>query len=440
VGRAGEQERLASPPLGFVSLLALGINGVVGVGIFFAPREVASAVPGWSGVVVYLCVALLLLPTALVFARLGRAFPVDGGPYVYAREAFGGTAAFAVGFTTYVSALFSTSTVLVGLVENAGAALDRGNAATRLALELFLLTVLSAALSRGLRLSAVAWSAVTFLKAAPLLALPIAALLVRAPLEGASEALRGVKATAPSASVGVLVAALPVLFAFQGFEVVPLPAAQVENPTRSVPLATLGSIVFAALLYMSLHAACVHALPDLAHRDFPLADAAFVYGGSLFSRLIVGTTSLSTLGIVIGFIAMTPRYLAPLGRPDALGFDLDRLSPRAVPLRAFTVTYVLLFAILCANAAWGSMRSLLALSSLSVTLQYAVTAAALFVLATREAAGLRRADRWPAPFAVLSFVLFLIGSTRLEIPVLAGMIALGFAVRSLGRRGRAVAG
>ena len=440
MGRADEQERLASPPLGFVSLLALGINGVVGVGIFFAPREVASAVPGWNGVVVYLCVALLLLPTALVFARLGRAFPVDGGPYLYAREAFGGTAAFAVGFTTYVSALFSTSTVLVGLVENAGAAIGVGDDTTRLALELFLLTVLSAALSRGLRLSAVAWSAVTILKATPLLALPLAALLVRGSLGGAPETLSAAKATdAPTASMGVLAAALPVLFAFQGFEVVPLPAAQVKNPTRSVPLATLGSLVFAALLYMALHAACVHALPDLAHRDFPLADAASVYGGSLFSRLVVGATSLSALGIAIGFLAMTPRYLAPLGRPDALGFELDRLSPRAVPVRAFAVTYVLLFAILCANAAWGSIRNLLALSSLSVTLQYAVTAAALFVLATRGAAGLRRADRWPAPFAVLSFVLFLIGSTRLEIPVLAGVLALGFVVRSLGRRGRTVA-
>jgi amino acid transporter len=437
VGGANEQERLASPPLGLVSLLALGINGVVGVGIFLAPREVAGAVPGWNGVVVYLCVALLLLPTGLVFARLGRAFPVDGGPYLYAREAFGGTAAFAVGFTTYVSALFSTSTVVVSLVENAGALLGVGNDVTRLALELLLLTVLSAALSRGLRLSAVAWSAVTLLKAAPLVALPLAALLVGS-LEGAPETPSGVIVTAKAAPIGVLAAALPVLFAFQGFEVVPLPAAQVENPTRSVPLATLGSLVFAALLYMALHASCVHALPDLAHRDFP--DAAFVYGGSLFSRLVAGATSLSALGIAIGFVAMTPRYLAPLGRPDALGFELDRLSPRAVPLRAFAVTYVLLFVILCANAAWGSIRHLLALSSLSVTLQYAVTAAALFVLATREAAGLRRADRWPAPFAVLSFVLFLIGSTRLEIPVLAGMIALGFAVRSLGRRGRAVAG
>jgi hypothetical protein len=65
-----------------------------------------------------------------------------------------------------------------------------------------------------------------------------------------------------------------------------------------------------------------------------------------------------------------------------------------------------------------------------------VTAASLFVLASRGAAGLRPRERWPAPFALLSFVLFLMGSSRLEVPVLAGMIGLGFVVRAIGRRGR----
>ena len=51
----------SAPPLGFASLLALGINGIVGVGIFFAPREVATAVPGWRGVTVYLAVITMII-------------------------------------------------------------------------------------------------------------------------------------------------------------------------------------------------------------------------------------------------------------------------------------------------------------------------------------------------------------------------------------------
>jgi amino acid transporter len=321
------------------------------------------------------------------------------------------------------------------LVENATGAMGIVDPALRLILELLLLTVLSGALSRGLRLSAVAWSAVTFLKVAPLVALPLAACMATLAPPFAEGGAPRLSVAAPSAPhLGVFTAALPVLFALQGFEVVPLPAAQVKRPERSVPLATVGSLVFAAVLYMALHASCVLALPDLPSRELPLADAARVYGGVMFARLVGAATSLSALGIVIGMLAMTPRYLAPLGRPDALGFGLDRSSAHAVPLRAFAVTYVIVFAIMLANARWGSIRHLLALSSLSVTLQYTVTAAALFVLASRGTAGLRRRDRWPAPFALLSLVLFLMGSSRLEIPVLLGMIGLGFVVRSLGRR------
>jgi amino acid transporter len=394
------------------------------VGIFFAPREVAAAVPGTGGVWVYLAVALLLLPTGLVFARLGRAFPTDGGPYLYANAAFGGTAAFAVGFTTYVSALFSSATVIVGLVESVTADLHYESPVVRCLAELALLTVLSLALSLGLRVSAITWSVVTVLKAIPLVALPIAALFVAVPVSSAPT-------QAPTLSRAALGAVLPVLFALQGFEVVPLPAAQVENPKRNVPLATVGSLILASLLYVALQASCVRALPDLASHELPLADAARVYGGESFHRLMVVTTSVSALGIVIGMLAMTPRYLAPLGRPDALGFRLDELSARAVPVRAFVVSYALLFAMLVASALWGSIGNLLALSSLSVTVQYAVTALALFKLASRGQADLRPGDRWPVPFALISCAVLASGSTKLEIPIVAAMVALGFLVRRL---------
>jgi amino acid transporter len=414
-------------PLGAASLLALGVNGIVGVGIFFAPREVARVAPGLLGLVFYAAVALLLLPVGLVFARLARALVVDGGPYVYARSAFGPNVAFAVGFTTYVSAVFSSSAVVVGLVENASAPLGMASPIARLGAELGLVAALMVALSRGLRLSAVVWTAVTVLKLLPLGALPIAALLVGAAPSPSTPPL----AVGPSGAV--LAAALPVLFALQGFEVVPLPAGEARNAERSVPLATLGSLLIAAALYLAIHAACLRALPDLGAHAAPLADTAQVFGGHTFARLITLATSLSAFGIVVGMLAMTPRYLAPLGHADALGFRLDEQNARAIPVRAFRVTFVLIGVVLVANAAWGSLADLLALSSVSVTVQYAVTAASLWALASRSAAGLEPSERWPAPLAIASCFLLLCGATRFEIPIFAVLLGLGFGARAAGR-------
>jgi hypothetical protein len=89
--------------------------------------------------------------------------------------------------------------------------------------------------------------------------------------------------------------------------------------------------------------------------------------------------------------------------------------------------------VLVANAFWGSLAELLALSSVSVTVQYAVTAAALWVLASRGTAGLAPSDRWPAPLAIASCAVLLAGATRVEIPIFVALLGLGFAARATGR-------
>ena len=93
-----DDDRARARPLGLFSLLALGVNGMIGVGIFFAPSEVAASVPGYAGVGVYLLTAAALFPIAWTYGVLGSRFSVDGGPYVWARAAFGPRIAFLVGW------------------------------------------------------------------------------------------------------------------------------------------------------------------------------------------------------------------------------------------------------------------------------------------------------------------------------------------------------
>ena len=84
------------------------MNGVVGVGIFFAPSQIAAAAAGWGSVVVIVLTGAALLPVAATFANAGRRFDEDGGPVVFARAAFGAFPAFLVGWIAYVSAIAST--------------------------------------------------------------------------------------------------------------------------------------------------------------------------------------------------------------------------------------------------------------------------------------------------------------------------------------------
>lgn len=418
-------------PLGQLSLIALGLNGVVGVGIFFVPSSVAKHLPGWSGALAYAATAAACLPVALAFSRLAPRFDEDGGPYVYARAAFGPAAAFAMGWLTYVSALFSTAAVIRGLAE----ALTRGMPHDAGVLDparlvasatVIALVALSAA---GLRVAAWTWTGITIAKLVPLIALLGAWAFLAAP-----EAVPAAVTVTESAPLGlshVARAAMLVLFTLQGFEVVPVPAGHVRNP-RAMSIATVVVLGIAAALYVALHLACVRFLPQLAASQSPLVDVGRAIGGPSFARLIVAGTSVSALGISFGMVAMTPRYLSTLGRPDGLGSSLGRTNARGVPMRALVFTGLAVLVFVQA----GSLDELFALSSIAVLAQYGSTAASLVKLGASRQFGLGRGDVALGVLALAAAASVAVGASFGEVLRASAIVAVGIVVRALVMRRR----
>jgi amino acid transporter len=404
-------------PVGALALLALGVNGIVGVGIFFAPADVAERAPGTSSVLVFAATALALAPVALAFAVLGSRFGEDGGPVVFARAAFGEAPAFFVGWITYASAIASSSAVNVGLMTALAPELGLDTPLERRVATTLLVAALALLCATGLRISAGAWTALTALKLVPLLALAGAYLL---------DDSRRVVSSSPAAAGAWLPAMLIATFAYQGFEIVPVLAGQARASHRSVPFATLGSLAFAAILYVVLQSACVDALPALASSAAPLAQAGAAYGGSLLSRMVGLGTSVSALGIAFGMMVTTPHYLAALarGEPRTLGFE--RLSPRRVPRRALALTWLLV----TLTVQSGTLSELFALSSVAVLAQFVVTAAALWALARRGERGLRPRHVWiAAPAIVVSLTIVAGGAAAREVAVAGTALLLGVVLR-----------
>jgi len=410
-----------SRPVGALQLLALGINGIVGVGIFFVPASVAASAAGLGAVVVFALTGLALLPAAVTFATLGRRFDKDGGPVVFARAAFGDRVSFLVGWVAYVSALFSTAAVTVGLTRATLPALGLTSGLVARAAPALLVTLLAAVVASGLRLSARVWTGLTVAKLLPLVLLVFAFVLAwgRFPTPAAA---------APSA--GWLRAALTVVFACQGFEIVPVIAGQVRASARAVPFATTGSLVFAIVLYVALVLACVSALPGLAASSAPLADAAAVLGGASLSQLVAAGTSVSALGITFGMMVTTPRYLSALASGGRELFALDRISVKGVPTRALAITWLVVGAIV----SLGELGELFALSGIAVLMQFGTSALALVVLAFRRERGLRPLHAWPAlPTLAVAAILVVSGATAREGLVAAGAILLGLGLLRLSR-------
>jgi amino acid transporter len=398
--------------LGFWSLWALGINGTVGVGIFFAPAELAKLAPGSASALAFVATTLLVLPVAWTYGRLGSAYPEDGGPYVWAREALGQRFGFAVGFVTYVSSVLSTSAVVAGLGQYLAPALGFGSDAARQGFQLGAALAFAAVAGLGLRLSAWVWSGLTLLKLVPLVLLVGAALPTLASAPVAAEPL-------DAAALGR--ATLVALFPLQGFEIVPVPSGEVRGTRRTVLLATLLSVAFAGTLYLLLQLACLRALPGLAQSSAPIVEAGQHYTSTSLGGMFAAGTNVSAIGIAFGMFAMTPRYLAALGTPELLGEGLGR-ETRGVPLRALGVT-ALAVALLVSNA---SLSGLFVLSSLAVLAQYAVSALALLRLAHRRARGLGRLDLWLAPLTLVSIALLARSAHAAELAIIGGVLVTGF--------------
>jgi APA family basic amino acid/polyamine antiporter len=416
--------------LTFPALLALGLNGIVGVGIFFIPDDIAALVPGVGGAAVYLATALALLPIAGVYAVLGGRFAEDGGPYLWARAAFGSAAAFGVGWTAYVSAVFSSAAVICGLSEPIARALGLSSIFGERFIALLCIAALASVAFGGLRISAATWSALTLAKLIPL------AVLAAFGGWGLLAHPAALGATPEPSPASYLRAMLIAVFALQGFEIVAVPAGHARVAAWAVPGATLGALLGAAALYGLLHGACAVALPDLAHASQPLVAAAAALAGGFVAKLVAMGTSVSALGIAFGMLAMTPRYLAALGRPAAFGAWLGTEDPRGVPRRALTLTAgvigALVFAALGAGAGEG-LRKLFLLSSILVLAQYAVSTAALAALALRRRAHLGLQHLSIAALSVIPLLALAQAVTIGELGVAMGVLASGFAALWLQR-------
>src|SRR6185503_20610203 len=85
-------------------LVAVAINGIIGAGIFGLPAKVYALIGTYS-LIAFVACAIVVTLIILCFAEVGSRFEETGVPYLYAREAFGPTVAFEVGWLIWLARL-----------------------------------------------------------------------------------------------------------------------------------------------------------------------------------------------------------------------------------------------------------------------------------------------------------------------------------------------
>src|SRR5215207_32945 len=215
---------------------------MVGTSIYTLPASLA-ATTGPLGIAAWLLTAVGYLFVALVYASLGVRYPRTGGPYVYAREAFGDFAGFQTVWSYWFSAVIGNAAIVTGVVAYAvgfSRALA-GSVLAQFALAQGLLWGLGALNVRGVRASARLQIVVMFLNIVPLLVLSVVALFAFDPTN--------LRPFAPHGWGSMAAGAALVVWAYSGVESATVPAEEVRAPERTIRLGTmlgyaLGTAVF----------------------------------------------------------------------------------------------------------------------------------------------------------------------------------------------------
>ena len=407
--------------IGLFSLTAMAVNGMVGAGIFVLPAQVAGIL-GSSALSAYIIAGLAVALIVLCFAEVGTLFERSGGPYLYARAAFGDWIGFEMGWMLLISRLTA-----VGAISNAFASYlgffwpPAANGAGRILVITASVGLLGAVNYYGVRYGVWVSNLFTVSKLLPLTVFVIAGLFW---LNG--QAGR-VWALPPLA--GLQQAALLLIFAFGGFEFAVVPGEEVINLKKNLPIALLTGITLVAVLYVLIQFVAEGALPGLASSPTPLADASVRFLGPLGGVLLSAGAVLSTTGTNSGTMLMGPRIIFAMAEGGQLPSIFARVHP-SYRTPHVAVVVATLMGWMCAMSA--EFAALAAISAIARLLSYMATCAAVPVL-RRKMPEAHRGFTVPggAIIPVTALVLsawLLLGSTRTQVSISAAALLVGAAI------------
>lgn len=370
--------------LGLWTAIALVVGNMVGSGAYLVPaalgRYGAIALMGW------LVTAAGATCLALVFARLGRIMPAEGGPYAYTRAAFGDLPAFLVAWGYWVSVWVGNaaiSTAFVAYLTPFVPAL--GNApAAQAAVAVSALWILTAVNLRGVREAALLQLATTALKVLPLVALATLGLLA----VDASN-FRPLNVSGGSALSAVTATAALTLWGLMGLESATIPADEVERPERTIPLATVLGTLATAAVYVLSTVAVMGVVPagELAANAAPYAEAATRMWGAGAGRLVAAGAALAAFGVLNGWVLLQGQMPLAPARDGLFPPAFARVSGRGAPVFGLVLSSALTTVLVMANYTRGLVGLFVfatLLATVTVLLSYLGAAAAHVAFIVRD--------------------------------------------------------
>lgn len=379
--------------IGRWDLTAIAINTIIGAGIFGLPARVHGLIGSYSLIAFLLC-AVIIGFIVLCYAEVSSRFSATGGPYLYAREAFGSVVGFEVGWLYWIVRITTFAANCNLFVTYLGFFDERLASGTARAVIIGAVVVLLAGVNLiGVKQSALMTNLFTAGKLIPLFIFVLVGMFFIQPANFNFD----VVPEYDTFSKAVLI----LIYAFVGFEVAVVLGGETKDPQKTMPFALLVAVLIVAVLYILIQIVSIGTLPGLATSERPLADAAASFMGAFGAAFITVGALISILGnLNVGLLGGTRLLFAMSEQKDlpaAISSTSEKFKTPYVAI-IFSAVVILVLTI------WSSFITALAIATITRLLVYATTCLALPVFRRR---GDGPEAKFMAPTGIVACVLSL---------------------------------
>ena len=378
----------STPRLGLPQSTALIVGTIIGVGIFNLPGSLAAYGP--ISLVAMALTTVGALALAVLFAGMSKRLPADGGPYAYARAAFGNATGFSNAWLYWITAWSGNAAIVVGWVFYVQFFLAEywtlgwtmvvaGTEINLLAISLCLAGLWLPAVINASGLKNMAsfqfWTSI--IKFVPLAIMSTIGLLY---ISSGNLTPFNTSGDTTVAAIGGAMALC--LFSYLGVETAAVAAGRVRDPDRNVPRATIYGTMAAAVVYLlSLFAVFgIVGSPALSESAAPFSTAFGDMWGPWASQAAAAAVIVSGFGALVGWTMICAEMPMAAARDGVFPARFGRLSDRQMPVFGIVTSTVLASAAMVVsfvgNSGYEVFNVLVYMSGITAAIPYAFSAAA----------------------------------------------------------------
>jgi APA family basic amino acid/polyamine antiporter len=368
--------------LGLPQAIALIVGSIIGVGIFNLPGSLSFYGPITLLSMVIVTIGALAL--ALLFASLSRRLPADGGPYAYARAAFGNRIGFANAWSYWITAWAGNAAIVTGWVLYVEYLLTKGGANQPLAkwaligIALIGLWVPALINLNGVSNMAAVQVVTTVLK---FLALALVCVVGVFFIDTANFHPWNVSGGPNLSAIGTGLALG--VFSYLGVETAAVAAGKVRDPDRNVPRASIFGTLACAVVYLISLFIVFGVVPNeqLQKSNAPFSTAVnTMFGGTWAGYVMGAAVVVSGFGALNGWTMICAEMPLAAAKDGLFPERFGRLSGRGVPAFGIVASTVLasLFTVLSylGSAGYTVFNTLVFMSGITAAIPYGFSAAA----------------------------------------------------------------